>query len=101
MGHQRAFAMLVAGIGFSAEQAREAGIVWSVVDEDELEAATLKAASHLINRPRQSLMLSRKLVKGDRAEILDRMDEEMVLFMERLRSDEAAALYKAFFEKKR
>ncbi|UVC10058.1 crotonase/enoyl-CoA hydratase family protein [Rhizobium sp. TH2] len=101
MGHQRAFAMLVGGIGFSAEQAREAGIVWSVVDEDELEAATLKAALHLINRPRQSLMLSRKLVKGDRAEILGRMDEEMVLFMERLRSDEATALYKAFFEKKR
>ncbi|MDB5555806.1 MAG: crotonase/enoyl-CoA hydratase family protein [Rhizobium sp.] len=101
MGHQRAFAMLVGGIGFSAEQAREAGIVWSVVDEDELEAATLKAASHLINRPRQSLMLSRRLVKGDRAEILACMDEEMVLFMERLRSDEAAALYKAFFEKKR
>jgi enoyl-CoA hydratase/carnithine racemase len=101
MGHQRAFAMLVAGIGFSAEQAREAGIVWSVVDAEELEAETLKAASHLINRPRQSLMLSRKLVKGERAEILACMDEEMVLFMERLRSDEAAALYKAFFEKKR
>jgi enoyl-CoA hydratase/carnithine racemase len=101
MGHQRAFAMLVAGIGFTAEQAREAGIIWSVVDEDELETETLKAATHLINRPYQALLASRKLLKGDRTEILTRMDEEMALFSERLQSDEALALYKAFFDKKR
>jgi enoyl-CoA hydratase/carnithine racemase len=101
MGAQRAFAMLVNGIGFSAEQAREAGIVWSVVDTEELETTTLKAAANLIARPRKSLLSSRKLVKGDPQEIITRMDEEMVLFLERLRSDEAAALYKAFFDKKR
>ena len=101
MGAQRAFAMLVNGIGFSAEQAREAGIVWSVVDAEELEAETLKAATNLINRPRLSLLQSRRLVKGDPREIIARMDEEMVLFLERLRSEEAAALYRAFFEKKR
>lgn len=101
MGHQRAFAMLVAGIGFTAEQAREAGLIWSVVDEDELEKATLDAASHIINRPKQALKLSRQLVRGDGKEILARMDEEMELFLERLRSDEATALYKSFLEKKR
>eukprot|EP01035_Chromulina_nebulosa_P047016 gene47016-63713_t len=47
MGHQRAFAMLAGGIGFSAEQAREAGIVWAVVEVEELEAEVLKAASQL------------------------------------------------------
>lgn len=101
MGSQRAFAMLVNGIGFSAEQAREAGIVWSVVDAEELETETLKASTNLINRPRLSLLQSRRLVKGDVREIIARMDEEMVLFLERLRSEEAAALYKAFFDKKR
>lgn len=101
MGHQRAFAMLVAGIGFTAEQAREAGLVWSVVDENELEKATLDAASHVIDRPRLALRFSRRLVKGDRQEILACMDAEMTLFIERLRSEEAAALYKAFLDKKR
>ena len=100
MGHQRAFAMLVAGIGFTAEQALEAGLIWSVVDESELETATLDAASHVVNRPRQALQLSRQLVRGDSQEILARMDEEMKLFVERLRSDEATALYKSFLEKK-
>ena len=101
MGHQRAFAMLVGGIGFDAERAREAGIVWSIVDEEKLEAETLAAATNLINRPRLSLLQSRRLVKGEPREIIARMDAEMVLFLERLRSEEAAALYKAFFEKKR
>lgn len=101
MGYQRAFAMLVAGIGFTAEQAREAGLVWSVVDEDKLERATLDAASHVVSRPRQALHLSRQLVRGDSLEIVARMDAEMKLFLERLRSDEAAALYKSFLEKKR
>ena len=101
MGHQRAFAMLVAGIGFTAEQAREAGLIWSVVDEDELEKATLDAASHVINRPPEALKLSRQLLRGDTSEILARMDEEMKMFIERLRSDEATALYKSFLEKKR
>lgn len=101
MGHQRAFAMLVAGIGFTAEQAREAGLVWSVVDENELEKATLDAASHVINRPPEALKLSRQLLRGDTQDILARMDEEMKLFIERLRSDEATALYKSFLDKKR
>lgn len=101
MGHQRAFAMLVAGIDFTAEQAREAGLVWKVVAEDELEDATLKAASHIVKRPKQALQYSRRLVRGDSDEILARMDAEMKLFIERLQSDEAAALYKSFLDKKR
>ena len=101
MGYQRAFAMLVAGIGFSAEEAREAGLIWKIVGEDDLEKATLDAARHIVSRPKLALQHSRRLVRGDGQEIGARMDEEMKLFIERLRSDEAAALYKAFFDKKR
>jgi len=101
MGHQRAFALLVAGLPFTAEEAREAGLIWKIVGEDELEAATLDAARHVINRPKEALRLSRQLVRGSSSEILDRMDEEMKIFVERLQSDEAKALYKAFLEKKR
>jgi enoyl-CoA hydratase/carnithine racemase len=101
MGHQRAFALLVAGIGFSAEEAREAGLVWKVVGEDDLERVVLDAASHLVNRPPLALTFSCRLVKGDRREVHDKMDEEMKIFIERLRSEEAAALYKSFLDKKR
>jgi enoyl-CoA hydratase/carnithine racemase len=100
MGHQRAFAMLVAGLPFTAEEAREAGMIWKIVEEAELEQATLNAATHLINRPKEALLLSRQLLRGNVNEIVDRMDEEMKLFIERLKSDEATALYQAFLNKK-
>ena len=64
MGQQRAFAMFAAGIGFSAEEAREAGLVWKVVDEASLEATTLAAAAALAAKPRQALAITRKLLKG-------------------------------------
>lgn len=101
MGHQRAFALLVAGLPFTAEEAREAGLIWKIVDETALEQTTLDAASHLINRPKEALRLSRQLLRGTDHEVVDRMDEEMKIFVERLKSDEARALYKAFLEKKR
>ncbi|MBL0370793.1 crotonase/enoyl-CoA hydratase family protein [Rhizobium sp. KVB221] len=101
MGHQRAFAMLVNGLPFSAEEAREAGIVWKVVSEEELEATTLAAASNLVARPHNSLMLSRKLLKGDRDVIRSRIDEEMEHFLDQLQSSEAAGVYEAFFARKK
>lgn len=101
MGYQRAFAMFVNGIAFSAEEAREAGLIWKVVGEDELEATTLAAASNLAARPRQSLLLSRQLLKGDVDEILTRMDEEMVHFLDQLQSKEAFQIFEAFFAKKK
>lgn len=101
MGHQRAFALLVAGLPFTAAEAREAGLIWKVVDEDGLESATLEAASQLAAKPREALRLSRELLRGDGHDILGRMDEEMKLFVECLRSEEATALYKGFLDKKR
>jgi enoyl-CoA hydratase/carnithine racemase len=101
MGHQRAFAMLVNGIPFSAEEARKAGLIWKVVDDADLESATLAAASDLAARPRQSLLSARRLVRGDVDAILSRMDEEMALFLERLQSDEATQLYADFFARRK
>ena len=39
-----AFALLGLGEGFSAERAKAAGLIYEVVEEDELEAAVLEAA---------------------------------------------------------
>jgi enoyl-CoA hydratase/carnithine racemase len=101
MGAQRAFAMLVGGLPFTAEDAKDAGVIWKIVGEDELEETVLAAASNLAARPHNSLMLSRKLVKGDVNEILTRMDEEMEHFLAQLQSKEAAGVYEAFFAKRR
>lgn len=101
MGTQRAFAMFAAGIGFSAEEAREAGLIWKIASEEALEATTLAAASELAKKPRQALLLSRRLLKGPVAEIQARLEEETVHFNRQLQSREAMDAFAGFMNKKK
>jgi enoyl-CoA hydratase/carnithine racemase len=99
MGHQRAFALLVAGEGFSAEAAREAGLIWKVVEAGEVEAETLKTAASLAAKPAGALKIARDLVRGNTQDVLARMDEEMVHFAHQLKSAEARAGFEAFLQR--
>lgn len=96
MGHQRAFALLALGEVFSAEDARAAGLIWKVVEPPEVESVALELAARLASKPPEALRLSRDLLRGDRAELLQRMDDELVHFIVRLKSDEARAAFEAF-----
>ncbi|OCJ18442.1 enoyl-CoA hydratase [Rhizobium sp. AC44/96] len=99
MGHQRAFALLAAGEPFSAEEARDAGLVWKVCAPDEVEAATLSAAAKLAAKPPEALRIARELIRGDQAEIIARIDEEARQFSARLHSAEARAAFEAFMRR--
>ncbi|MBX4907952.1 MULTISPECIES: crotonase/enoyl-CoA hydratase family protein [Rhizobium] len=99
MGHQRAFAMLAAGETFSAEDAREAGLVWKVTTPEEVESQTLAAAAKLAAKPPEALRIARELVRGPREEIIARIDEEARHFSARLKSAEARAAFKAFMRR--
>ncbi|MCB1386282.1 MAG: enoyl-CoA hydratase, partial [Nitratireductor sp.] len=101
MGQQRTFALLAIGEGWSARDAREAGIVNRVVEAGELEAAAIAAARDLAGKPPEALRLARNLIRGDRADVLARMREEGRIFTERLQSDEARAAFMAFMAKGR
>lgn len=102
MGHQRAFALLAAGAPFSAEAAREAGIVWKLVDAAGLEDAVFEAALALARKPPQALARARELLRGaSRPEILERIDTEARQFAEQLRSPEARAAVKAFLDRRK
>ncbi|WP_296102749.1 crotonase/enoyl-CoA hydratase family protein [uncultured Agrobacterium sp.] len=98
-GHQRAFALLAAGEGYSAEQALAAGLIWKIVHEAELEAETLKTAAHLASKPPQALKIARDLVRGDIDAIRKRIDEEIVHFAAQLQSAEARAAFEAFMRR--
>ena len=100
MGHQRAFAMLALSEGFSAEDARDAGLVWKVVAEDAMEAEAMRHAQTIAAKPPEAMRLARDLMRGDRQPVLERIAEEARLFGERLRSDEARAAFMAFMQKK-
>jgi enoyl-CoA hydratase/carnithine racemase len=99
MGHARAFELLVMGEAFTAERARESGFVNRIVRSEELEEAALQAAEALAKKPQEALRLSRRLLKGDPALIKARMQEEVALFRERLKSGEARAAFAAFLQK--
>ncbi|ARM87255.1 crotonase/enoyl-CoA hydratase family protein [Rhizobium sp. CIAT894] len=99
MGHQRAFAMLAAGEAFSAAEAKEAGLIWKVVEPGEVDAMTLTTAARLAAKPPQALRIARDLVRGDRDEIIARIDEEARHFSARLKSAEARAAFEAFMRR--
>jgi enoyl-CoA hydratase/carnithine racemase len=99
MGYARAFELLVMGEIFSAERAREAGLVNRVHAPEEVESAAMAAAASLAKKPQEAVRLSRRLLRGDPAEIKARMKEEVDLFAARLRSPEAIAALQAFLQK--
>jgi enoyl-CoA hydratase/carnithine racemase len=99
MGHARAFELLVMGAPWSAEQAKEAGLVNAVVPSEELESTTLQVAEALAKKPREGVRLARRLLHGDPTALKSRMEEEGALFLERIKSDEAAAAFAAFLKK--
>ncbi len=99
MGHARAFEMLVMGRPLSPDQAVAAGIANAVVPAADIEDAGFAAAREIAARPREAVRLSRKLVRGDPDEVLRRIDEEALLFAQRLRSAEAQKAFEAFLSK--
>ncbi|MDR6664144.1 crotonase/enoyl-CoA hydratase family protein [Rhizobium sp. 1399] len=98
-GHQRAFAMLVAGEAFTAEDAKQAGLIWKVTTPEDVESQTIAAAAKLAAKPPEALKIARDLVRGPREEIIARIDEEARHFAARMRSDEARAAFEAFMRR--
>lgn len=99
MGHQRAFALLAAGEGFSAAEAKEAGLIWKVTEPARLEAETLAVAAKLAARPPEALRITRELIRGTPDEVLARIDEEARHFSNRLKSAEARAAFETFLKR--
>src|SRR3981189_279299 len=101
MGHQRAFAMLVMGRKFTADDAHTAGFVNGVVSPGPTEAEARKVAREICALPAEAVAISRKLLKLPPEDMTRRIDQEGHLFGERMRSREAVAAFKAFFSRKK
>ncbi len=101
MGQARAFSMLVMGRPLSAAEAKEAGLVNTVVDSAEVDAVALEAAQEIAALPPGALAVARGLMRGDADEIVTRIDAEAMRFKELLQSDEARAAFQAFLARKK
>ncbi len=99
MGHHKAFELLGMGAGFGPADAKEAGFVNRIVASDALEETANGIAQAIAAKPVEALKLSRDLIRGDRTPVLKRMQEEAVLFGQRLESDEAKQAFMAFMSK--
>ncbi len=99
MGHMRAFELLVMGRAFGPEQAVAAGLANAIIPSDQIEAAGFAAAAEIAAKPREAVRLSRQLIKGSPDELLQRIDEEALMFANRLRSAEAQKAFMAFLKK--
>ena len=99
MGHARAFALLAMGRPLDAAQARDAGLVNTVVAPDQVDAEAIKAAKEIAALPPGAVATARRLMKGSPDALIARIDEEAELFKTRLKSPEARAAFEAFLSK--
>jgi len=101
-GYQRAAELLLLGQPFTAEKAREVGIVTAVVPKESLFLEAEKAAAALAALPPESIRLTKQLMKKRHGQIVrETIAEEVKVFGERLGSAEAKEAMSAFLEKRK
>ena len=101
-GRRRAARYLLLGESFGAEEAREWGLVSTVVAKGRLEETMNETVAALLAKPATALRLTQTLLRqGSRDEILERMELENGHFSERLQSAEVKEAITAFFEKRK
>lgn len=98
MGYHRAFGLLVMGDHLDAQTAMHAGIVNKVVPADAVEAAGMEAARTLASRPPEAVRTARRLMRGERREINQRIDLEATSFSELLRSPAARDALQSYID---
>jgi enoyl-CoA hydratase/carnithine racemase len=101
MGHARAFSLLVMGRPLSAADAKDAGIVNTVVEVGAVDDTALQAAREIAALPPNAVKLARRLMRSQDESVAERIETEATHFKELLKSDEARAAFAAFFARKK
>ncbi len=102
VGYQRAAELLLLGEPFSAQQAKDIGLVTEVVSEEQLFDTAMAQAKKLASKPAASLRLTKRLMKqGQAAAVAQQIKLESGHFGERLGSPEAKEAFSAFLEKRK
>jgi enoyl-CoA hydratase/carnithine racemase len=98
-GYSRAAEFLMLAESFDATLAHNLGLVNAVVESGQLYEHALAKAQALAAKPRDALLATRRLLRGDPAILKARIDEELRLFGEAVRSPQARAAFAAFLQK--
>jgi len=101
MGHHRAAELLFFGEPFSADVARQLGIVNQVLSEQELLQSATAKAQQLAQKPPSALRATKALLKQNNRAIADAMDSESKQFAALLQGPEAKEAFAAFLERRK
>lgn len=99
MGYKAAFSLLAMGEELDPNGAKDAGLVSKVIEDGNFEEQAIATAQRVASRPPEAMALTRRLMRGDRDEIVARMEEESGHFAERLSSKEAQQAFMAFMSR--
>lgn len=100
VGHVKAFEWLVLGERFSAEDAKEAGLVNKVLASNEVIPAAKAAAQNLANLPQSAVLASKRLIKQDyQVELKSVIKNEISDFSALLKSEQSQQIIQSFFSK--
>lgn len=88
VGAQRAAQLLLLGEPFDAAAAHAMGLVNRVVEETVLLDEARALAQRIARQPPLALAATRRLLRGDPAQVLERIDAEAQIFGAQLRSAE-------------
>jgi enoyl-CoA hydratase/carnithine racemase len=101
MGHHRAFELFVLGEQFDAQRAYQAGLVNRVVPVEDVEKVAIAAARAIAAKPPEAVRTALKLMRGDRLDIVQRIEREAANFGELLRSPSARDALQAYIDRQR
>jgi len=101
LGYSGAAEVLMLGEAFSADKARDYGLVNQVVAAEDLEDFAQSKAAQLAAKPPEALRQTKMLLRrGSAKAVEETMALELELIGERLVSDEARGIMKAFFARR-
>jgi len=101
VGLQRANAMLLLGEPLDAATALDWGFVNQVVDDEALMPTARALARRLASLPPQAVRLTKQLIRQGSQDLTPRIEEELAIFRQRVRSPEAGEAFAAFVEKRK
>ncbi len=102
LGFARASEIILLGEKFSADQAKNYGLVNEIFDATELDQIVEDAAIKLAHKPSQALQLSKKLLRDMPIDdLLNRIDHESTIFSRCLQGFEFKEALSAFKEKRK
>jgi len=101
VGQQRAAQLLLLGQPLDAATAHRFGIVNQLAEEGEVVGEARRLARALAQQPAGALDATRRLLRGDPASLLARIEEEAGIFGAQLQTEEFRARVRAFLAKGR